>query len=72
MIRRELYLNKIKPYINKNLIKVIRVVRRCGKSIILKQIVEELIKNGVNEENIILINLELTKLYGYKNYSSIR
>ena len=57
MIKRDLYLNKIKPFMNKKIIKVLKGVRRCGKSIILEQIIEELKKDGVKEENIILINL---------------
>jgi predicted AAA+ superfamily ATPase len=67
MIKRELYLDKIKPYMNKDIIKVLTGVRRCGKSTILKQIVEKLKENGVKEENIILINLELQKYFDIKN-----
>ncbi|MDR3062938.1 MAG: ATP-binding protein [Methanobrevibacter sp.] len=67
MIKRELYLDKIKPYMNKDIIKVLTGVRRCGKSTILKQIVGELKENGVKEENIILINLELQKYFNVKN-----
>ncbi|KZX13185.1 ATP-binding protein [Methanobrevibacter curvatus] len=67
MIKRELYLNKIKPYMSKDIIKVLTGIRRCGKSTILKQLVEELKENGVKEENIILINLELQKYFDIKN-----
>ncbi|KZX14210.1 ATP-binding protein [Methanobrevibacter filiformis] len=67
MIKRELYLNKIRPYMDKNLIKVISGIRRCGKSVILQQICEELENSGVDEENIILINLELMEYSNIKN-----
>ena len=46
---------------DKDIIKVITGIRRCGKSYFLNQIVEEIKKTGVLEENIILINLESGK-----------
>lgn len=67
MIKRELYLNKIRPYFNKNIIKAITGIRRSGKSTILKQIIEELKNDGIKEENIILINFELKKHFNIKN-----
>ena len=68
MIKRENYLKKIRPFYNQNLIKVITGIRRCGKSVILKQIMDEIEKKGVNEENIIYINFELTDYANIKNY----
>ena len=48
---RELYLSKIRPfYHEKELIKVITGVRRCGKSSLMQLITKELIKSGVNEK----------------------
>ena len=38
MIERELYLKKIEPWINKDIVKVLTGIRRCGKSTILNQI----------------------------------
>lgn len=58
MIIREKYLTKIRPFYDHDLIKVITGIRRCGKSIILNQIKEELIKKGVNPSNIIYLNFE--------------
>jgi hypothetical protein len=58
MIKRDIYLNRIRPFYNSELIKVITGIRRSGKSVILKQIIEE-VKNCSNEEkNIIYINFE--------------
>ena len=51
MIKRDLYLEEIKKYMNKPLIKVITGMRRSGKSMILKLIHEELKKQGVPEKN---------------------
>ena len=42
MIIREKYLSKIRPFYDQDLIKVIMGVRRCGKSVLLLQIIEEL------------------------------
>ena len=61
MVERELYMEKIRSLMDKDIIKVITGIRRCGKSYFLNQIVEEIKKTGVLEENIILINLESGK-----------
>lgn len=57
-IKRELYLKKIRPFYEVDLIKVLTGVRRCGKSILLEQIEEEFLSNGVNQEHIIKVNFE--------------
>lgn len=56
-IKRELYLNQIRKYYELDLIKVLTGVRRSGKSIILKQIIEEL-KSKTDDKHIIYINFE--------------
>lgn len=56
--KRELYLSKIRPYYEIHLIKVLTGIRRCGKPILLKQIINELIDNGTTKESIIYINFE--------------
>jgi len=61
MIKRDLYLNKIKPFIGKEDIKVITGIRRCGKSIIMLQIIDELKSKKIKDENIIYINFESLK-----------
>lgn len=66
MIIREKYLEKIRPFYDVDLIKVITGIRRCGKSVILTQIIDELKENKINEKQIIYINLEL------KEYSNIQ
>lgn len=59
LFKRENYLNKIRAFYNDSeIIKVITGVRRCGKSSLMKTIVEELIENGVKEENIIFLDLD--------------
>lgn len=58
MIKREIYLNEIKNFMNKPIIKVITGMRRSGKSMILKLISQELMELGVNKNNIVYINFE--------------
>lgn len=58
MIKREQYLRKIRPFYNSDLIKVLIGIRRSGKSVILKQIMEELRESGISESNIIYMNFE--------------
>ncbi len=57
-IAREKYIEKIRTFIGKNVIKVLTGQRRVGKSYILLQLIDE-IKNSVVGANIIYINLEL-------------
>lgn len=59
MLKRTHYLNKIKDFYHVNsLIKILYGLRRSGKSVILKQIIEEIKKLGIDEEHIIYINFE--------------
>ena len=58
MIKRELYLKKIRNLIDKPVIKVITGMRRSGKSMILKLISQELLERGISSQNIIYINFE--------------
>ena len=57
-LKREIYLEQIRPYYDSDIIKVITGVRRCGKSILLDTIKDELVERGVPGDNIIYINLE--------------
>lgn len=58
MIKREAYMRRIRPFIGSELIKVMTGIRRCGKSVMLELIKEEIINNGVPTTNIISINFE--------------
>ena len=60
--KREDYLNKIRGFYNDTMIKVITGIRRCGKSYLLKTIIEELKETGVKEKDIIYIELD-KKIY---------
>ena len=68
MIKREKYLTRIREFYDVDLIKVITGVRRCGKSVLLKQIIKELIELGINDNHIIYINFEDVEYSFIKNY----
>lgn len=58
MIKRDLYLNRIRPFMNQDLVKVITGIRRCGKSVMLEIIQQELIKNGIPSTSMLTYNFE--------------
>ena len=58
MIKRELYMNRIRPFIGGELIKVMTGIRRSGKSVMLELIKEELAEAGVAPSQMISINFE--------------
>lgn len=71
MVERKLYMDKISSFINQDIIKVITGIRRCGKSYFFKLIIDELKEMGVNEENILLIDLELPEYNMIKSNSQL-
>ena len=58
IILRKQYLDKIRPFYDSKYIKAITGIRRCGKSELIKQIVEEIKDSGIDEKHIIVLNLE--------------
>ncbi len=58
MIDRSIYLEKLQRWQNKDVIKVVTGVRRCGKSTLLKLFADQLKDNGVDDARIITLNLE--------------
>ncbi|MDA2936071.1 ATP-binding protein [Patescibacteria group bacterium AH-259-L05] len=69
-IKREYYLKKVKPYINKQVIKLIVGQRRVGKSYLLYQIMD-LIKGIHKNCNIIYINKELHEFDHIEDYKDL-
>ena len=67
ILKRESYLNKIRPFVNKQLIKVLTGQRRVGKSYLLQQICDE-IKIADPSANIIFINLEKVEFSHITNF----
>lgn len=58
MITREAYMQKIRPFINSDLVKVLTGIRRCGKSVMLELIKQELLRQGIAETQFISFNFE--------------
>lgn len=58
MIKRTMYMNRIRPFIGSDLIKVMTGIRRCGKSVMLELIKQELTESGVSPAQFISINFE--------------
>ena len=58
MIKRDLYLQQLKLFINKPLIKILTGIRRSGKSTVLTLLKDELLASGVSEKQIIMINFD--------------
>ncbi len=58
MIKREIYLSKIRPFMNQDIVKVLTGIRRSGKSVMLELIQEELRLQGVSDRQILSVNLE--------------
>ena len=69
-IIREKYISKIKPFINKPIIKILTGMRRVGKLSLLHIIKDEILKN-VADENKIYINFEATNLLSINNVNSL-
>lgn len=71
MLIRESYLSKIRGFYHSDLIKILVGIRRCGKSVILNQIMQELKdKDGIDNDHLIFINfeyIEFEDLLDYKN-----
>lgn len=58
MIQRDIYMNRVRPFIGTDLVKVMTGIRRCGKSVMLELIKQELADSGVNPAQFISINFE--------------
>ena len=71
MLIRESYLSKIRGFYHSDLIKILVGIRRCGKSVILNQIIQELKdKDGIDNDHLLFINfeyIEFEDLLDYKN-----
>ena len=71
MIKREKYLSQIRDFYDKDLIKVITGIRRSGKSILLKQIMEELKEKGIKDNHIIYVNFEDVKYANINDFMKL-
>jgi hypothetical protein len=72
MLIRENYLSKIRGFYDSNLIKILVGIRRCGKSVILNQIINEIKdKKHVDDKHIIFINFEFIEYEDLMDYKKL-
>lgn len=72
MLLRENYLTKIRGFYNSDLVKILVGIRRCGKSVILEQIINEIkTKYNVDETHIISINFEFIEYEELRDYKKL-
>ena len=71
MLKREMYLSRIRGFYDTDLIKILVGIRRCGKSVILKQIMNELKEKKVDENHIIYVNFELIEFEELQDYKKL-
>lgn len=72
MLIRENYLTKIRGFYNSDLVKILVGIRRCGKSVILEQIINEIkTKYNVDETHIISINFEFIEYEELRDYKKL-
>ena len=71
MINREEYLNQLINFKDKQLIKVVTGIRRCGKSTLFELYKEYLINNGIKESQIISLNFESAEFYDIKDFKAL-
>lgn len=71
MLKREIYLEKIRDFYNSDLVKILVGIRRSGKSVILEQIMDELKEQGVDKTHIIYVNFEFIEFEELTDYKKL-
>jgi len=71
MLVRENYLRQIRGFYNSDLVKILVGIRRCGKSVILEQIIDELKQKKIKNDHIININFEFVEYEDLKDYKKL-
>lgn len=71
MLKRELYLSRIRGFYDSTLVKILVGIRRCGKSVILNQIMDELRERGTEKGHIIYVNFEFIEYEELCDYKKL-
>lgn len=71
MLKREMYLSRIRGFYDSDLVKILVGIRRCGKSVILRQIMNEVKARGADEEHVIYVNFELIEYEELQDYKKL-
>ena len=69
-INRPSYIKRLAEYKDKDVVKIITGIRRCGKSTLLELFVDYLLDNGILQENIIHMNMESLRFREYTDHIS--
>jgi len=69
--KRNLYINKIEPFVGKPVVKVITGMRRVGKSCFLKLIINELLDRKIDKKRVLYINKESLDYDFIQNYNDL-
>lgn len=71
MIKRKRYIDRIRPFFNNELVKVLTGIRRAGKSVMLELIKEELLAQGASPSQCIMFNFESMSTAAYRTAASL-
>ncbi len=71
MLKREMYLSRIRGFYDSDLVKILVGIRRCGKSVILKQIMNELKEKNIDEKHIVYVNFEFIEFEELQDYKKL-
>lgn len=71
MKSRDIYMKTLLEFKDKNIIKIVTGIRRCGKSTLLKLFAQRLLKDGVPQDNIIQMNFESMQFSDIKDYVAL-
>lgn len=71
MIPRDIYMKTLLSFKDKDMVKIVTGIRRCGKSTLLDMFSDNLLKSGVPSENIIHLNFESLQYEAIKDYRTL-
>lgn len=71
MIVREYYLEKIRPFLGKPMVKAITGLRRVGKSVFVRQMIDILTQQGIADKNIIYVDMESLQFDFIRDYLAL-
>jgi len=71
MFPRDVYMNKLLAFKDKDMIKIVTGIRRCGKSTLLDMFADKLMESGIRRENLIRLNFESMRYEYIKDYRSL-
>lgn len=71
MVKRTVYMDRIRAFLDKPVIKVITGMRRCGKSTLMRLMIEELLNQGIRKNQILYINKESLEFDDIRDYQGL-